>query len=178
MTSCSDTAADPNGTVVYLALGANLGDRSRTLRCAVERLCCFLDDPKCSSVYETAPMYVLDQPLFLNLVMTGLTRKSAIELLRIANEIEHDLGRDRRSERRNGPRPLDIDMLLYGRNVCSDTTLTLPHPRIGERAFVLVPLLELDSELRDPVTTTRYADIPVDRSGIFKTDTVVPVVKA
>ena len=173
MTSCSEAVSGPEGTVVYLALGGNLGDRVKTLRSAVERLRRVLADPDWSSIYETTPMYVLDQPHFLNLVMKGVTSMPAAELLRTAHEIERDLGRDRTSERRNGPRPIDIDVLLYGRHVCSDAALTIPHPRLTERAFVLIPLRELEPELRDPVTAARYADIPVDGSGIVRLGTTI-----
>lgn len=105
-----------------------------------------------SSVYRTAPRYVLDQPDFLNVVVAGDTELDPLELLERTQAIEAEFGRDRSKERHKGPRTLDIDMLLHGDTILRTSALTLPHPGLAERAFVLVPLLEIAPELRHPVT--------------------------
>lgn len=95
---------------------------------------------------------MLDQPDFLNLVVIGSTTLDPMELLQRTQAIEAEFGRDRSKERHKGPRTLDIDMLLYGTTIMESPSLTLPHPGITERAFVLVPLLELEPLLRHPVS--------------------------
>jgi 2-amino-4-hydroxy-6-hydroxymethyldihydropteridine diphosphokinase len=112
-------------------------------------------------------MYVVDQPLYLNAVgrlSCGITPKVMLGHL---HRIEKDLGRDRTKELRMGPRTLDLDILLYGDLVMDSPTLTIPHPRITERMFVLVPLLALSPRLKDPRTGIRYAEsLALLRSGI------------
>jgi 2-amino-4-hydroxy-6-hydroxymethyldihydropteridine diphosphokinase len=137
---------------VFLSLGSNLGDREANLRGAYERLGELCGNVRLSGIFQSAPLYITDQPLFLNAVVECFTEILPIELLGKIHEIEAGLGRDRRIERRMGPRTLDIDILLYGSLVMNTPELKIPHPRLLERAFALSPLLELDQELRDPRT--------------------------
>lgn len=135
--------------VVYLALGGNLGDRAANLRAAREQLeQGGVAVERCSSLYETEPWGVVDQPRFLNAVCRGRTELEPHALLALAKRIEAELGRVQRV--RYGPRPIDIDILLYGARTVDTPELTIPHPRISERAFVLVPLAEIAADLRPP----------------------------
>jgi 2-amino-4-hydroxy-6-hydroxymethyldihydropteridine diphosphokinase len=140
------------GERVFLSLGSNLGDREGNLRNAFERLEDLLGNPRFSGIFQSAPLYVTDQPPFLNAAAEGVSELAPYELLRWIHEVEKTLGRDRRREIRMGPRPLDLDILLFGSLVINDAALTIPHPRLHERAFALIPLLELAPELRDPRT--------------------------
>lgn len=127
---------------VAIALGSNLGDRSRNLdrgRAAIGR---FLDELRCSSVYETAPRYLDSQPSFLNACVTGRSSLSPEEVLRRLQAAERETGR-RAGGMRFGPRTLDLDLLLYGDRVIDRPGLRVPHPRLAERSFVLVPLAEI-----------------------------------
>lgn len=133
---------------VYLALGANLGDRERNLRDALTRIASFVNLTRVSSIYETEPWGVRDQPWFLNLVCAGTTSVSPVDLLRRAKKIENEMGRAEGI--RFGPRPIDIDILLYDRLIELSPALTIPHPRLHERAFVLVPLAEIAPTLVHP----------------------------
>jgi 2-amino-4-hydroxy-6-hydroxymethyldihydropteridine diphosphokinase len=132
----------------YVGLGSNLGERLDTLEAALVSL----DDAErvsvaaVSSVYETAPVGLPgdeDQPAYLNAVARLTTTRSPRELLDLLHRIETEHGRDRRHERRWGPRPLDLDLLLYDDLELDEPGLTVPHPRLAERAFVLVPLAEV-----------------------------------
>lgn len=137
--------------IAYIGLGSNLGDRAETLAQALA----LLDATDAivvgaiSAAYETAPMYVLDQPPFLNACAKLHTRLSPHELLQVLFEIEQMLGRKRDIDR--GPRTLDLDLLFYEERVIETPTLTLPHPDLHERAFVLMPLRDIDPELLHPV---------------------------
>jgi 2-amino-4-hydroxy-6-hydroxymethyldihydropteridine diphosphokinase len=133
---------------VYLALGSNLGDREKNLRDALERISKFAHVTHVSSIYETEPWGVKDQPWFLNLVCEATTKLSPVDLLRHAKKIEIEMGRTEAV--RFGPRPIDIDILLYDRVIRLDPALTIPHPRLHERAFVLVPLAEIAPTLVHP----------------------------
>jgi len=135
---------------VYLSLGSNLGKREQNLATAVEALGRILSEIRCSSIYETRPMYVVEQPKFLNMVVAGLCALQPPELLRRILALELQMGRDRRSYRPKGPRIIDIDILLFGRRIIKQEDLSIPHPRLKERQFVLVPLLELEPDLQDP----------------------------
>jgi len=136
--------------LAYLSLGANLGERERALGEALRRL----ENEgvrvrRVSSVYETEPVDVPDQPPFLNLVAEVETGMGAAELLAWALRIEAEMGR--RREVVKGPRAIDIDLLLYGSEVIETAELVVPHPRMAERRFVLEPLAELAPDLRHPV---------------------------
>jgi 2-amino-4-hydroxy-6-hydroxymethyldihydropteridine diphosphokinase len=133
-------------TVAYIGLGANLGDREANLRAALERLA-ELGPLRVSSFRETDPVGVIDQPRFVNAVAELETDLSARDLLERLLEIERQLGRVRSREERWGPRTIDLDLLLYGDEVIDEPGLTVPHPRLAERRFVLEPLHELDPGL-------------------------------
>jgi 2-amino-4-hydroxy-6-hydroxymethyldihydropteridine diphosphokinase len=135
-------------TVVYLALGSNLGDRRANLSSAVERLREQVVILALSSLYETEPAYVTDQPRFLNAVLRGRTTLAASALLAFVKHIERELGRT--AGQRNGPRVMDVDLLLYGEQTIDIPELTIPHPRMAERPFVLAPLAEIAPDLIPP----------------------------
>ncbi len=121
-----------------------------------------------SSDYRTPPWGVTDQPPFINAVIAVATSLSPHDLLARALKVERALGRDRESERRWGPRTLDIDLLAYDDLVLNDPDLTLPHPRLFERAFVLVPLAEIAPDRVIAGIRVRDALARVDASGIEK----------
>lgn len=158
----------PITQVVYLALGSNLGDRRGNLATALQRLRAVIEIDIISSVYETEPVGYLEQPRFLNIVCGGKTRLSAQELLKAAKEIEVAIGRQ--PTFRNGPRPIDIDILLYDNIWIKQEGLTIPHPRMSERAFVLVPLVEIAPDVVDPVSgkTARQLLEKVSQQGVKK----------
>jgi 2-amino-4-hydroxy-6-hydroxymethyldihydropteridine diphosphokinase len=138
------------GPGVYLGLGSNLGNREANLRMALSLL-----EPLCrvevvSSLYETAPVGVEDQPPFYNAACRITTGLEPGALLRFLKRVEFEVGR-RPGGPRWGPRPIDLDLLLYEDVVVESDDLVLPHPRLAERPFVLVPLAEIAPEARHPV---------------------------
>jgi 2-amino-4-hydroxy-6-hydroxymethyldihydropteridine diphosphokinase len=136
---------------IYLSLGSNIGDREANLRKAVEQLAS--QDMRVlhtSRIYETEPVDYIDQAWFLNQVVEAETALFPMQLLTRVGRVERELGRKRTV--RKGPRTIDIDILFYGAAVVETTRLEIPHPRIAERRFVLVPLAELAPDLRHPVT--------------------------
>ncbi len=133
---------------VYLGLGSNMGDRSQNLQKALEYLSQRLKMTETSSVYETPPVAHRRQPLFLNMVLKVYSRLQPNELLLLIKGIERKMGR--LPGRANAPRPIDIDILLYDDQVIKDDNLTIPHPRLAERAFVLIPLAEIAPGLVHP----------------------------
>jgi len=136
------------GTVTaYLSLGSNMGDREENLRQAQDMLRQRLRIREVSPVYETAPVGQTDQPNFLNLVCRIETRLAPADLLALAKGIERKLGRTGKS---GAPRPIDIDILLYGDQTLTTPELTIPHPKMAERAFVLVPLAEIAPDAVHP----------------------------
>ena len=134
---------------VYLGLGSNLGNRQDNLDKALDLLSQRLRVEKISSVYETEPVGNINQPRFLNLVCQAHTKLAPTELLTLAKGIESKLGRT--FNKANTPRPIDIDILFYGEQVIETPELVIPHPRLTERAFVLIPLAEIAPELVHPV---------------------------
>ncbi|MEJ7708779.1 MAG: 2-amino-4-hydroxy-6-hydroxymethyldihydropteridine diphosphokinase [Pyrinomonadaceae bacterium] len=135
----------------YIGLGSNLGDRAGYLLLAVRGMMnANLSVARLSSVYETEPVDVRDQPLFLNMVAELTEPLPAPEqLLARLLRIEYQLGRARTQHRR-GPRTIDLDLLIYKQESISNSFLTLPHPRLHERRFVLAPLAELAPDLPHP----------------------------
>jgi len=135
----------------YVGLGANLGDRERTIRRALEELVrqTGIRVVAVSTLRETDPLEYLNQPRFLNGAVAIDTELAARELLERLLEIERALGR-RREGRRFGPRSIDLDLLLYGTEIIDEPGLEVPHPRLHQRRFALEPLAELDPALEVP----------------------------
>jgi 2-amino-4-hydroxy-6-hydroxymethyldihydropteridine diphosphokinase len=132
-------------TFSYIALGGNLGDVRESFKCALRSFHYHPDciSIRCSRLYETEPWGEPDQPKYLNLVAELEWSGSAKELAEFGFQIEKEAGRDRENEKRWGPRPLDIDLLFHRDVILNSETLTIPHPRISQRKFVLIPLLDL-----------------------------------
>lgn len=153
----------------YLSLGSNLGDRLGYLAAAIHKLQApHTSVTRTSSIYETAPWGKLDQPAFLNMAAAVETKLDPYELLRHILSVEQALGRVR--VERWGPRTVDIDLLLYGQERLATADLEVPHPRMAERAFVLVPLLEIAPDLpyRDALAALPDAGITVHlRADLF-----------
>ncbi len=137
-------------TRVAIALGSNLGDRAQYLTEALALLAPVVHDLHVSTLYDTEPVGVGEQPRVLNAVATGQTSLSARALLDRLLEIERQLGRTRPFP--GAARTLDLDLILYGDSVIEEPGLIVPHPRFRERAFVLQPLAELARDWVDPVT--------------------------
>ena len=141
-------------SLATIALGANLpgpaGPPEVTLAAAAVRLASLGSIAAHSSLYSTAPVGFADQPRFLNAVIALETALTPFELLGAVLLIERDFGRDRTASVPNGPRTLDLDILLYDDLVLSEAGLEIPHPRLAQRAFVLVPLNEVAPNFRDP----------------------------
>ena len=154
----------------YLALGSNLGDRSQLLAAALAALAQNSHNrlTGASPVYETKAVGVTDQPDFLNLVISLETDFSPIALLDLCLATELELGRVRHE--RWGPRTIDIDVLLHGKSSLHDERLTLPHPRIKERAFVLAPLADLAPDLLIGGESVHVLLTRADHSGVQRTD--------
>ena len=148
---------------VYLGLGSNLGDKRGNIDRAVERLREISTGLTVSSFYETAPVGVTLQPAFVNAVCGMWTRLSVFELLGELRDIQRDAGV--RGPVLNGPRALDIDILLYGSLVVDLPHLTVPHPRMMEREFVLRPLAEIAPGVMHPVAKKTAAELLGDLSG-------------
>jgi 2-amino-4-hydroxy-6-hydroxymethyldihydropteridine diphosphokinase len=135
---------------VYLGLGSNIGDREANLREALERMeAAGVRVTRRSSLYETDPREILDQPSFLNAAIEAATELFPLQLLACLRNIERAMGR--RHVTPKGPRNIDIDILYYGRSVIRTAELETPHPGIVERCFVLEPLAEIAPDFRHPV---------------------------
>ena len=134
---------------VYLSLGSNLGDRQANLRNAIGRLLELGDVAEVSSLYETEPVEVIDQPWFLNCAVAVRTDFTPREFLAGILVIEKSMARVRTQPK--GPRVIDIDILLFGAQTINTPQLTVPHPRMAERRFVLEPLAEIAPDMLHPV---------------------------
>lgn len=155
-----------NSEVIYLALGTNLGNRVRNLAEARDRLRDLVAISRVSHIYETPPWGVINQPAFLNQVIEAQTDIEPEELLKSVKLVENVMGRV--PSVRFGPRLIDIDILLYGCLEFNSSDLILPHPRMLERAFVLVPLAELAPDLTLPngsLSIRELLDL-LDQTGI------------
>ncbi|WP_099158873.1 2-amino-4-hydroxy-6-hydroxymethyldihydropteridine diphosphokinase [Virgibacillus ndiopensis] len=158
---------------VYVALGSNIEPREEHLSRAIDMLQEHAEIAvvKKSSIYETAPVGYTDQADFLNMVVQLDTSSSAIELLTICQTIERNLGRKR--EIRFGPRTIDLDILIYNQENSKTERLTVPHPRMHERAFVLIPLAEIEPNICVPNWSKSVTDLiselsPEDMKDVTK----------
>ncbi|MDD5368940.1 MAG: 2-amino-4-hydroxy-6-hydroxymethyldihydropteridine diphosphokinase [Anaerolineaceae bacterium] len=151
---------------IYLSLGTNLGDRVANLQAAREGLAPAVRMAAESTIYETAPWGYTDQPAFLNQAVQAETELSPRELLTYLKNLEHRMGREPSFP--YGPRLIDIDILLYDNLVTSSPRITIPHPHLAERAFVLAPLAELAPELDVPGLGKSVKELAaaVDASGV------------
>jgi 2-amino-4-hydroxy-6-hydroxymethyldihydropteridine diphosphokinase len=153
---------------VYLGLGSNLGNREDNLEMALKLLGQRMKIGKISSIYDTAPLGNTEQPRFLNIACQVFTRLSPEGLLALAKGIENKMGRHGRS---GEPRPIDIDILLYGDKVMDTPDLRIPHPHMAGREFVLAPLAEIAPAAVHPVTkktVKQMRDDIKEKQGVFK----------
>ena len=155
---CSDRAGEREDDLVYLGLGSNIGDQ----REQVEGAIAFLEEEgvdivRRSSLYETEPVGYADQPWYLNAVVAVRTDLPPTALLALCKKAEKNGNREETF--RFGPRTMDVDILLYKGQAYRDDTLQIPHPRMHERRFVLVPLVEIAPGITIPGERTQYADI-------------------
>lgn len=150
MVGCDTLRSGPSEfSDVLLGLGANLGHPAETLAAALREFALHLREIRVSPLYRTAPVGYADQPDFLNLMVAGQTESEPFELLNELRRIESALGRIRSFP--NAPRSIDIDILAYGDLVLETPELILPHPRMHQRGFVLVPLAEIAPDWVHPV---------------------------
>ena len=153
---------------VYLALGSNLGDRLANLKQAIDSLTPQMEVKAKSSVYETPPWGYEDQPKFLNQVVKAKTYLDPEPLLKHLKRLEVALGRQ--ASFPNGPRLIDMDILFYDELILNTSSLVIPHPRLHERGFVLLPLMELGPDLVHPLSkkSVREMAAQCDVAGIKK----------
>lgn len=142
---------------VYLSLGSNLGDRAANLQQAIEKLSDLGIVTAVSSFYDTEPVEMTNQPWFLNCAVRLDTEKMPRQLIAGILALEQSMGRQRKQQK--GPRIIDIDVLLFGSSIVELPNLTIPHPRMHQRRFVLEPLAEIASDARHPVFKRTIRDL-------------------
>lgn len=168
---------EKNCHTVFISLGTNLGDRENNLRVAREHLAGSVEISANSSIYQTQPWGVVDQPEFLNQVVRGITFLTPLRLLSFLKKIERRMGRVKTF--RFGPRLIDLDILLYDDQQVCNPRLIIPHPRMHQRTFVLFPLAEIIPNQIIPGTglTVRQHLVELDVTGIKKFGTVKREIK-
>ncbi|WP_420547349.1 2-amino-4-hydroxy-6-hydroxymethyldihydropteridine diphosphokinase [Curvivirga sp.] len=156
---------------VYLALGTNLGDKKANLKMAIDCLSEFVLDIRPSAFYESAPMYVEDQPSFVNMVVGGNTELEPLALLDRLKDLEEEIGR--RPTFRNGPRVIDLDILYHGDCLMTTERLSIPHISVQEREFVLLPLMDICPDridVRTGKTVREMTEALLDTRGLIRLD--------
>lgn len=150
---------------IFLALGSNIGDRTEALKTAIELLqkTETISVLECSNVYETKPVGVTDQADFLNLVLKAVTSSPPQELLQVTQSIEKEMGRIK--DVRWGPRNIDLDILLYNDENIMMEELSIPHPRMAERAFVLIPLMDVVSNSKTDEVKHWLSSLPAEEKA-------------
>ncbi len=151
---------------VALSLGSNVGDCESTIKESIGELSPVISDMKVSSLYRTEPVQMRYQPDFVNAAVVGKTKLSPYALLKYINIVEKKFGRVR--EIRFGPRTLDIDIIFLGDAVLEDDRVKIPHPEFRNRLFVLIPLCEIEPDLRDPETGKKICEILEEAEKKFK----------
>ncbi len=144
-------------SLAYVSIGSNLGNLEHNLRDSVQRLESIGTVLSASSLYETEPVEFVDQPMFLNAVVALKTSASPTQLLKQLLEIEKAMGRERIQKK--GPRTIDLDILLFGDQVVDTDELTIPHPAMHQRRFVLEPLAEIAPQVRHPLFKKTVLDL-------------------
>ena len=167
--------------IAYIGMGGNVpsgaGEPEATLAAAVVRLSALGRVMRRSRLYSTAPVGLADQPRFVNAAVSLETEISARELLEALLGIEREFGRDRTNAIPNGPRTLDLDILLYGQQVLHEPGIEVPHPRLAERAFVLVPLSEIAPDAVVPGSNRRVKELlkGLNANVAQKTDAITAI---
>lgn len=156
--------------VVYLSIGTNMGEREQNLKLAVKLLTQTegVKVEEVSSIYETAPVGFVDQASFLNIAVRLITNLSSADMLKVCQGIEQELGRIR--EFRWGPRIIDLDILLYNHENIETESLIVPHERMFERAFVLVPLIEISDQVTEQLRSAHeaLATMDIQKEGVLQ----------
>jgi 2-amino-4-hydroxy-6-hydroxymethyldihydropteridine diphosphokinase len=145
-------------SIVYIGIGSNLGDRGKNCSRSIDLLeKNGIVVRQRSSLYETMPWGVRDQPLFLNMVIEAETELKPQELLELLKNVEIEVGREKSAKW--GPRAIDLDILLYDNIILNDETLTIPHPYLHERDFVLIPFCEIAPDLKHPILQSTMGEL-------------------